>query len=136
MNISKLLVGSTILMVVALVVGSVVYPNSLVMNFAGKTESYDFLRGGLVVLLIGLLVTNPPRSVLLRSVLATGSVLLVATSVHLLLTYQINILDVIVFMQIAIIFGIEALEPGTATIKGFSLPRQSHKEKFNKKVTA
>lgn len=112
----KSLIGLLLILVIALLIGGIYYPGSFMMSLAGTDTLYSLIRGAIVVLLIGLLVTNPPRSYVLRAIIGVWSVLLAATSVQLLYSYRVNILDAIVFIEIAIIFAIEALETRRRTI--------------------
>lgn len=110
MSIHKFLIATTFMIVSALLIGGLYYPDSFAMNLADKSLMFAVLRAVLGVLLVGLLVTDPPRSLILRSVIGTTSVLLVIISTYLLLNFQMFLLDAVVFLQVAIIFGIEALE--------------------------
>lgn len=113
-NISKLMIGLTLVLVGILLIGGIYYPGSLMMAFAGTSTAYLVLRIVIMALLIGLLVTNPPRSRLFRTMLAVWAVALAVLAGQLLLSYQIFLLDAIVYIEVAIIFGTEALEAKTA----------------------
>lgn len=117
MSARTVLIGSTLLMVAALLVGGIYYPNDFFMHFAASSPLYTVLRGSIIAILIGLLITDPPRSTAFRTVVASWAALLASLSVNLLITYQVNLFDIVVFIQLAIIFTIEALEPGTSRAK-------------------
>lgn len=110
MSIYKFLIATTFMFVTALLVGGLYYQDSFAMNLADTSLNFAVLRAILGVLLIGLLVTNPPRSLPLRSIVGFTSILLVVMSVYLVMNFQMFLLDAVMFLQVAIIFGIEALE--------------------------
>lgn len=111
---SKMLIGWTLVFVSVLLIGGLYYPQSLLMAFAGTGTAYLVVRVAVMLLLIGLLVTNPPRSHLFRTMLGVWAVALSVLAAQLLLTYQLHLLDAIVFIEVAIIFGVEALEMSKA----------------------
>ena len=113
MNTSKMLIGWTLVLVGALMLGGLFLQDSLFMAFAGTGLAYTLLRGMIAALLIGLLLTEPPRTHLFRTMLAVWSVALAVTTGQLLLTYQIHLLDAVLFLEVAIIFAVEALEAST-----------------------
>lgn len=106
----NLIVGTTALLVLMLLIGGIFYPNSLEMQLASTSLVYTIIRVAIIALLLIVLFTNPPRSEALRSVLGAWALLLAALSSSILVSYQIEFFDAIVFMQVAIILGIEALE--------------------------
>lgn len=110
MTVHKLLIGITLLGVLGLAAGSVYSPDTLLMSLADTGPLYAVLRGIIAVLLVALLVTDPPRSHALRLAIGIWGVVLAGLSLQLLFAYQLHLLDAIVFMEVAIIFGIEALE--------------------------
>lgn len=110
MSIYKFLITTTLVFVSALFIGGVYYPESFAMILADTTMSFAILRAILCILLIILLVTNPPRSLAIRTAVGTSALFLVVVTLQLLLNFQMHLLDAVVFMQVAIIFGIEALE--------------------------
>lgn len=114
----KLLIVGTMLLVSALFIGTLYFPNAPLMWLAGTSIGYEVLRGVAIVLLGTLLFSNPPRALYIRYTIgASAAVLGIATTV-LAVTYAIQLIDTIVFMEVAVIFGIEALElPVEQTVK-------------------
>lgn len=110
MTSGKTLVTLTLLFVATLFAGSIYFPDTFVMSLADTSAMYQFLRGAIVVLLISLLVTTPPRSMALRTMIGGWSFLLAVQAVEALVSYQLRLLDGLVFLEVAIILGIEALE--------------------------
>lgn len=62
-----------------------------------------------------LLITDPPRSLLFRSVLGISGCMIFGIATYSLFTYQLGFIDSVLYMEVAIILGLEALEPKTAT---------------------
>lgn len=106
----KLLIVGTILLTGALLVSGVFYPDYPLMWLASTSADYSVVRGVLIAILAVLLFSNPPRAVYFRIFLAACAGVLGIATIGLLLTYNMNLIDAIVFMEIAIIFAIEALE--------------------------
>lgn len=116
MPVYRFLIAATFVLVSALLVGGLYYPDSYAMILADTTMTFTILRSVVCVLLIGLLVTNPPRSIVLRNIIGASSVFLLILTSYLLLNFQMHLLDAIVFVEVAIIFGIEALESSRTII--------------------
>lgn len=106
----KTLIVGTILLTASLLIGGVYHPNFPLMWLAGTSIEIQAIRAGLIVILGVLLFSNPPRMLYFRFAIAAVAAVLSIATVELLVTYQINLIDAVVFMEIAVIFGIEALE--------------------------
>ena len=116
MSIYKFLIAVTLMFVSALLIGGMYYPNSFAMIMADTSTMFTALRAVICVLLFGLLVTNPPRSLALRTSVGVGSLFLLGITVYQLMNFQMFILDAIVFVEVAIIFAIEAFESRRVSI--------------------
>ncbi|HAC56441.1 TPA: hypothetical protein DCF80_02980 [Candidatus Saccharibacteria bacterium] len=123
---TKLLISWTLLLVIALLLGSVYFPDTLLMSLTDTSPSYTIIRIVVALLLLSLLITKPPRSKLLRAVIGGWSVILAVVSVQSLFNYQLRFFDALVFLEIAIIFAIEALET-RVTIPVDKKPSQQYK---------
>lgn len=123
----KLLIGATLLLVTSLLIGGIYFADTLLMSLAGTDTASLMLRIGVGTLLLALLLTNPPRSLALRTALGAWAVLLAFVSVQMLLGYRLYILDAIVFIQVAILFAIEALEVGPTNIPVRHKETKAHK---------
>lgn len=110
MTTGKNLVILTLLFVLALFIGGIYFPNTTEMSLADTSLAYTLLRGGIIMLLVSILVTEPPRSLELRGMIGSWSILLAVQSISALLSYGMHVLDSIVFIEVAIILAIEALE--------------------------
>lgn len=121
MSVNKFLIGGTVGLIATILVASVFFQSSPLLWFVDTSPVYLFLRSVMVLLMIGLLVTSPPRSKLLRSSLAIFAVMLVVVVVERVMAYQIHLLDVIIFIEVAIILAIESLERSTYETRSGSL---------------
>lgn len=65
----------------------------------------------IAVLLLFLLFTDPPRSLRVRGILGGAAFVMFAVALQSLFAYQIGIVDCILYLEVAIIVGLEALEP-------------------------
>ena len=110
MTVNRFLIGATTGVVAAIIVASIFFEASPLLWFVDTSPVYMFLRFVMVLLLVGLLVTNPPRSVLLRSSMGVFAAILMAVVIDGVMAYKVNLLDVVMFTEVAIILGIEALE--------------------------
>lgn len=106
----KILIGSTICLIAALLAAGLYYPDAPLMWIASSTTTFAVLRGLMLAALITLLVTQPPRNVYLRGFMMVFGVALGITAVNTMLAYEIGFLDAIVLMEVAIICVIEGLE--------------------------
>lgn len=110
MSSGKTLIISTLLFVLLLLTGSIYFPQTFLMSLADTSVTYQVLRAAIVILLVSILVTKPPRSLKLRSMIGAWSFLLAIQAVESLLSYHLRLLDGLVFLEVAIILAIEALE--------------------------
>lgn len=65
--------------------------------------------------LVFLLITDPPRSLLFRSLLGVSACIIFGIATYSFFTYQLGFIDSVLYVEVAIILGLEALEPKTAT---------------------
>lgn len=106
-----IIIGTAIL-VAALLVGGIYFPDAPLMWFASTGAVYSVLRGITLAALVLLLVTNPPRSRNFRMILSGLAIFIGTFAVSAIETYSVGLIDAAVFSQVAILLGIEALEIG------------------------
>lgn len=104
---------------VALAVGSVLGASLLQLDnglqyIIDYGMAYNALRVAILVLLMTLLFVRPPRPVAMRLFLGAAGVMLHVGALYLLFSYSLSMLDAFVFMAVAVVFAVEALEPETA----------------------
>ena len=107
---SKLLILTTLLFVTGVGAAGIYYQDTPLMWFADGSTFFTALRAAMAVLLIALFVSNPPRSILFRTALMTGALVLGGVAAHQFVTYSMHYLDMAMCIQVGIILAIEALE--------------------------
>lgn len=122
LGINRLLITATLVLVAAMSLGAAGYADTLLSQLIDTSAAYQAIRAGVGVLLVSLLITHAPRSAVFRVALGVWALALAVTAFQLLLTYQMNFLDAVVFTELAIIFGIEALETRSIPIKKPRIP--------------
>ncbi len=106
----KLLYTLSFLAAAALIAGSAFIPESAPMWLASTTDAMNIVRGVLAAMMLGLFVTNPPRSMPFRLGLGVAGLGLAALSMGLLLSGSIHIVDVLLFAEAAVCFMLAAIE--------------------------
>jgi hypothetical protein len=106
----KTVYAGTSLIALALLAGSFFIPSSFVMVLASTSLVANVARIVVVLLMIGLIVTNPPRSRGFRATLAAASVGFLYYALAHALSGTIQIADSVLYLVAAISFAIEALE--------------------------
>ena len=119
---NKPLIASVLIFVLALIYGGIYQSSTFLMSLADTSLPYMVLRGGVAVLLVILLLSKPPRSYLVRMTVGIASVVLAALSIGMLYSYEVRVFDAVVFLEVAIIFALEALEVRTIHVKEKYLP--------------
>lgn len=131
----QILIAGTAILLVAVMVGTGVAQDNVLQVFASSDQAIQVIRLLLLGLLIGLLLTSPPRSAYFRTVLGAGSILLVIGSAAMLVGDYMLLLDALIFMEAAIIFAVDAIEsPKAERIDEKSSAAVSHRR--TKKVAA
>lgn len=110
-DMGKLLTFATIVTTALLLVGGIYAPEHPMMWLASTSQDFAIIRSVIMVALLGLLFTQPPRNVIFRGLLGGLAVVLVTLTGLQVNNYSILILDVFTFLQAAIIFTIAAIEP-------------------------
>ena len=110
MTVSKTLIAITFLLVATLLVGGVYFASSPLMWFAATGNEYHVIRGVILALLVALFLSRPPRSLFFRALLGMSAALVLSIPLVGVLTYQVGLVDAVVFIEVGIILGIEALE--------------------------
>ncbi|MNG07031.1 hypothetical protein D3C84_903160 [compost metagenome] len=106
----KLLVIGTIMLLAFMMGGLQFTGDDLLSVLWSTTTEYQIIRLALTALLLGLLFSTPPRSMYFRILLAVVATVLLSGSLVMLLNYQMYALDAVMFIEIAIILAIEAIE--------------------------
>jgi hypothetical protein len=120
MGVKKLLIVITTFLVSAMLFSGLYQPDAPLMWLASTSIYYAYMRAALIIVLVTLLVTSPPRSGYFRLFLAAFSSALAISTILLSYWYAISLLDAVIFIEVAIIFMIESLEASTADVKKIS----------------
>ncbi|MBL8160287.1 hypothetical protein JNJ66_07585 [Candidatus Saccharibacteria bacterium] len=106
----QLMILLTLVITAAMLISGVFFPDSPLMWLGSTAPEYAGLRGGIIAMLIVLLCTKPPRALWLRSLLLAVAVALAGASLVQAMNYQLQLFDAALFIEVAIILAIEALE--------------------------
>lgn len=106
----KLLVFLSLISLVFLEVGSYLFPADPVMWLATSSHAFEAVRLLIMPILVTLLVTNPPRHLVLRYFVGAVSVVLLASVAILTYGNIMNMLDSMAFAAAGVAMGIVALE--------------------------
>jgi len=106
----QLLFIGSLICVAFLIAGSVWFPNSILMELAGNSLALNIFRGLTIVLLFAVLVTEPPRSVMLRLFMGLSAAGFIFTSLSILFSDSMHFLDILLYAALGCALGIEALE--------------------------
>ena len=117
MGVKKLLIIMTTILVSAMLFDGLYHPEAPLMWLASTTNNFAYMRAALIAVLIMLLITRPPRSQYFRIFLAGFSAALFAGTILLASWYAIGLLDAVVFIEVSIIFMIEALEADAVRVR-------------------
>ena len=107
----KFVLSLSLLGLSILLIFGIFAPNSPVMWLAATSVEYALIRVVLIAVLIGLLVTNPPRNILFRIV--AGTIAMGVSGWALSETYQnhMGLLDTLAFLLVSVSTGLAILEP-------------------------
>lgn len=119
MGVKGFLIIATACLVSAMLFDGLYQKDSPLMWLASTEANYAYMRAALVIVLLILFVSSPPRSLYFRQFLGLFAAALFGSTIWLSATYTINLLDAVVFTEVAIIFMIEALEAGEVKVRHF-----------------
>lgn len=106
----KILYFWSLLLIVFLVGGSYIFPQDTIMWFASVSDGYNMARIGFGLLLLTLLVTTPPRHLIIRLALASTAVGLGAWTLSEISAYHMLLLDSVLYIELSLVFAVAALE--------------------------
>jgi len=125
----KLLIVTTMLIVLAMLFDGMFDKDAPLMWLAATSMNYAYMRMALLAVLLALLVTNPPRSQYFRIFLTGVASALCLSTIWLSYWYAINLLDAVIFVEVAIIFMIEALESSPEKVSQITFRHSFAKKK-------
>lgn len=110
-----------------LTVLSTTNPNASAVWLASPAQTFDILRSGVMAVLLMLMFTNPPRNVLLRTIVGISAIALTGWSGYMAYEGTIQLLDGLVLLAAGITALIAVLE--FEPEDGFAKPIVSHNYK-------
>jgi hypothetical protein len=113
--VDKLLQAGSIAIALFLIIGSVLFPDKTVMWLASTGLAMDVARAVLIAIMLGLLLSKPPRDPRFRALLGSVALVFGGWSVTHIFGGDSNILDAAFFLEAAVVFGVAALEVKPAT---------------------
>lgn len=120
MGVKRLLIIVTVFLVGIMLFDSLYYKDAPLMWLASTSLDYAYMRTVLVIVLISLFVSSPPRSQHFRLFLGSFALALFGSTLWLSLSYAIDLLDTVIFIEVAIIFMLEALEADQVPVRQFN----------------
>lgn len=112
----QLLALASLLMVGALLAGGIWYPDSFLMSFADTGTVHSVLRSLVIIGLMVIVVSRPPRSERVRLLLGTLSSIILAGACASMVDYHVGLLDAAVYLLVSIVLALEALEAQPARV--------------------
>jgi hypothetical protein len=120
MGVKRLLIIATIFLVGMMLFDGLYHKDAPLMWLASTSPDYVYIRTILVVVLTALFVSSPPRSYRFRLFLGGCAAALFGGTLWLSMSYAIGLLDTVIFVEVAIIFMIEALEADLVPTQQFN----------------
>jgi hypothetical protein len=93
-----------------LCIGGALFPNSPAMWLASTSVNFAWLRLGMMLVLIALLITNPPRNIILRVIVGVFATALATWSLYATYTNQMKLLDSLSLLEVSVSTGLAVLE--------------------------
>ncbi|HRJ05966.1 MAG TPA: hypothetical protein PK096_00140 [Candidatus Saccharibacteria bacterium] len=101
--------------------------NPIILQLVEASSFHMGLRAAMMIILIALLVYRPPRSFASRACLLLLASVMSTAAVHQFFSYQLGLIDALVYVEVAIILALEGLESKPKLILGAGLPPRSRK---------
>ena len=107
---NRALFSGSLVCVTFLLIGTFMFPSSMVMELASTSALATVFRVLMAAMLITVLLSSPPRRLLVRAAMGGIALVLLVSGVVLSLTNSMHLLDVLLFFELGCALGIEALE--------------------------
>jgi hypothetical protein len=114
---SKLVLLLSFLGIGILLIVGLIDPNNSVVWLASTAPAFSLVRIAMMAVLLALLVTNPPRSIILRIVIGLFSIGLISWALRSTYDYHMKLLDTFSLLEVGLSAGISVLEQGLETAK-------------------
>ena len=107
---NRFIFGSSLACLLFLLTGTFFFPSNTIMWTVHLALPYTIFRICMVVLLIAVLLTTPPRKLYMRVLMASVGVFLIGTGIATSMGDGMYLLDIVMAYMLGIAFLIEALE--------------------------
>lgn len=130
----RTLIAGTIALLAVVLLGSMFFTNEFTAALMVSSFGLQLVRVGLIIILAALLIWSPPRSLEFRIILGGVAAGLFLAGGVMLFDYRLGFIDSIIFIEVAIIFALEALETPelvkqlTASVKKPIMPSAAKKK--------
>jgi len=131
---NRFIFGSSLLCLLFLLVGTFFFPSSIVMWTAHLELPYTIFRICMVVLLVAVLATTPPRQLYMRILMALAGITLLSIGTITAFTDGMYLLDIAMSFMLGTAFLIEALEYNEDELNERALSLQEQYRKMHPKV--
>lgn len=118
----KAVYGGSLASTAFLLAGTYLFPASPIMWLAGMSLAYTIFRLVMVAMLVTVIFTTPPRKMFIRFAMGVLAAVLVSWGVALMLQGSYKLLDMILFVELGIAFGLGALEVNEADTENIISP--------------
>jgi hypothetical protein len=106
----KAIFGGSLACVLFLIAGTFLFPTSPIMWLAGTSVAYTIFRVIMAGMLLIVLFTTPPRKLFVLLAMGVMAMVLAGWGIELMLQGSYKLLDMIMFVELGIAFGLAALE--------------------------
>jgi len=108
---TRMIIAGTLMISILLNITAFIDPIYPVSWLASTSLDFALIRTFLAVLLLALLVTNPPRKIYFRSIMAITAIVTLTLATSMFGNFTVALLDYMLFILASINFAIAALEP-------------------------
>lgn len=108
---TKIIIAGTLITSIFMNITAFIDPIYPVSWLASTSLDFALIRTFLAVLLLALLVTNPPRKIYFRSIMAITAIVTLTLATSMFGNFTVALLDYMLFILASINFAIAALEP-------------------------
>lgn len=124
----KLLIAALIFLLGAMFIDGLYHKDAPLMWLASTSVEYAYIRVALIAALLTLLFSSPPRSAAFRTFLMAFAGVIGLSTVLMSIFYAVPLLDAVVFIEVAIILMIEALESDVLPAKPFNFTKHHNRQ--------
>lgn len=114
---NRFIFGCSLVCVTFLLATPYLFPENSILWLASTSVDYAIFRASMILVLLTIMFSSPPRHFYTRVALGTLAVGLVGYGLSLSLSDSMHLLDITLFFALGFSFGIEALELNEAELE-------------------